>query len=430
MPERQQERGRAAVVLATPVAGADPEDRLAGLPLVLRTVLTLQKAGVATVHLAAGPREQSALALLRADKRVRLELCAASGATRAAALSEILEGTTTPLLVAMHDAVADPSLYRALLEVDVDGGAVLSPGAGEPIDQLPFVAGSALREALDGRGHDEELPEVMARLDREGAVDRVKSEAWAISVRSPAGQREAFRELFEACRKPVDGVVARHLNRHISIFVSKLLVDTRLTPNLVSVFTFAIGVAAAASCAAGTYTSLLAGALLFQLNSILDGVDGELARVRFEHSKLGAWIDTISDDLCNVLFYGGVAIAAWSMPGHGPMLALAGAIAVGSGLLTMVLYYAELIRRGSGDFYALGLGQSPAQESLISKAVALVSLFLKKDFFIFAFVIAALFGVLPYALPVAMAGTLITMATGVVLNARWLARRTRRRQER
>jgi phosphatidylglycerophosphate synthase len=39
--------------------------------------------------------------------------------------------------------------------------------------------------------------------------------------------------------------------------------------------------------------------LLFQLNSIIDGVDGELARMRLEASVLGEWLDTVGDGLCN-----------------------------------------------------------------------------------------------------------------------------------
>ena len=37
------------------------------------------------------------------------------------------------------------------------------------------------------------------------------------------------------------------------------------------------------------------------LQSMLDGCDGELARVRFQQSKLGAWLDTFVDDVLNVL---------------------------------------------------------------------------------------------------------------------------------
>lgn len=60
-----------------------------------------------------------------------------------------------------------------------------------------------------------------------------------------AARREAKRRLFDACRKPVDGFISRHLNRPISIAISKLLVDTPVSPNALTVFTFSLSFAAA-----------------------------------------------------------------------------------------------------------------------------------------------------------------------------------------
>ena len=185
--------------------------------------------------------------------------------------------------------------------------------------------------------------------------------------------------------------------------------------------TFAVGVLGAVAVARGSYASMLVGALLFQLNSILDGVDGELARVRFQESKLGEWIDTVSDDLCNVLFYVGMAIGA---AGHGPwwlpLLGYGAAIAAAG---TMVFYYAELVRLGRGDFYALSW-DTGSPSGFGARVVAIFVLVLKKDLFIFLFVIAAALGVLPFTLPVVFAATLVTLGAGIVRTVRGgLARR-------
>ena len=48
-------------------------------------------------------------------------------------------------------------------------------------------------------------------------------------------------------------------------------------------------------------SAVVAGMALEHMQSILDGCDGELARVRFQQSKLGAWLDTFVDDVLNVL---------------------------------------------------------------------------------------------------------------------------------
>src|SRR5690606_25641011 len=101
-------------------------------------------------------------------------------------------------------------------------------------------------------------------------------ERWHVRVHDGASRRRAVRQLFEACRKPVDGLVSRHINRRVSLFVSRLLVDTPVTPNMMTVATFGVALVAAAFAAQGGYVPLLIAGTLMQLNSILDGCDGEL----------------------------------------------------------------------------------------------------------------------------------------------------------
>ena len=56
---------------------------------------------------------------------------------------------------------------------------------------------------------------------------------------------------------------------------------------------------------------MVAGFACQQIQSVLDGCDGELARVRFQQSKLGAWLDTFVDDVLNVLITVAVGIGLW-----------------------------------------------------------------------------------------------------------------------
>ena len=247
---------------------------------------------------------------------------------------------------------------------------------------------------------------------------------WLADARTREGRQRAVYELFEACRKPVDGIVSRHLNRHVSIFVSKLLVDTAVSPNAVSLVCFGLGVAAAALVAQPSWAAMVAGASLLQVNSILDGVDGELARVRFQGSKLGEWLDTVSDDVSNALFYAGTAWASRLLPEPAPTLAPFGFGAVILALVTMAFYYTELVRLGRGDAYVLDTGAAEPRTGAWAAINTAVRYVLKKDFFVFSFVIAALLGVLPWVLPVAFFGTVATAITGARITLRrWTKRR-------
>ena len=67
----------------------------------------------------------------------------------------------------------------------------------------------------------------------------------------------------------------------------------------------------------GHYLPVVLGLLLEHTQSVLDGCDGELARVRFQQSKLGAWLDTFVDDVLNVLMTASAGIGLWRA-GSGP----------------------------------------------------------------------------------------------------------------
>ena len=55
--------------------------------------------------------------------------------------------------------------------------------------------------------------------------------------------------------------------------------------------------------ASGTYVWLASGGVLFQFASILDGCDGEVARLKRMASANGEWVDTIADKVSYLFFY-------------------------------------------------------------------------------------------------------------------------------
>ncbi len=410
---------RLGVVTAMPAApeaegpAAAPLDDLAGLPLALRAVLTLQKEGVQRVLLVVAPDDRLTPARVRGDARVRVPV-------EAVTWESLRDRVDEPFVLASHDVVADPAIYRELMRTPLGPGGAGEPGGpvaiiavrrGKPIG--PMIA---TRELL---GQPEVSLEVMrASAEPQHVIALDVGDAWCERVDTPEGRRRAFRALFEACRKPMDGVISRNLNRHISIFVSKRIVGLPITPNMLSVFTFLLGVAGAICCAFGTYGMVLLGAFLFQWNSILDGVDGELARVRFQHSKLGQWLDTVSDDVSNLVFYAGLAAGAGSLP-FGRELQIAAGIGIVASCLATAQYYVEMVEVGSGDLYAIDWGFDKAPPpGLRGKLLLFSRTVLKKDFAIFFFLVLALFGVLPYALVIVAVGAVSTLVAATGRNLR------------
>jgi CDP-L-myo-inositol myo-inositolphosphotransferase len=88
-----------------------------------------------------------------------------------------------------------------------------------------------------------------------------------------------------------------------------LLAPTFVTPNQVSFLAFLVAVAAFACFA---IDQPIAAGLLIQTSSIIDGADGDLARLQHRQTKFGAVFDATLDRYADVLIVGGMTWWAWS----------------------------------------------------------------------------------------------------------------------
>lgn len=223
------------------------------------------------------------------------------------------------------------------------------------------------------------------------------------------GVAVAERRLLQSLRKPIDGMVARVLNRRISLLLTRLLMHRRIHPNVVSVFALLVGLASGAVVAMGGYWAGVIGAALFQAQSVLDGVDGELARLRFQHSRAGQWLDTLGDDLSNLSFFVGMTVvmpAGW--------LRWVGIVGTMAFVVTeVVIYYALITIYRSGDLldFKWDTGRPDGLGAKLGKLV-------KRDVFCLLAFVLALFGRLDVVLVLATAGALSTFVALVLQTAR------------
>jgi phosphatidylglycerophosphate synthase len=127
-----------------------------------------------------------------------------------------------------------------------------------------------------------------------------------------------------------DGLVSRHLNRKISRPITRLLAPTGITPNQVTFISFLIALLASVAFALG---SNVLGGLLAQFSSIVDGVDGEIARLKGLASPFGAFYDAVLDRYADAAIILGMilwAVRFESWPGTWPLglLALLGSLMI------------------------------------------------------------------------------------------------------
>ena len=89
-----------------------------------------------------------------------------------------------------------------------------------------------------------------------------------------------------------DGIVSRHLNRYFSRPLARLLRHSSVTPNQLSLI--ALGLAAMSGLSFLNGSPKLGG-VLAQASSIVDGADGDLARLTQSTSSFGGFLDAILD---------------------------------------------------------------------------------------------------------------------------------------
>ena len=239
-------------------------------------------------------------------------------------------------------------------------------------------------------------------------------EEWVEPIEDGGDADRAAERIWQGCHKPVDGPISRHLNRPISLSVSRFLAPSNVTPNHMSAFTFTVGLAATAAVAVGGFWWFLLGATLYQLSSILDGVDGELARGKYEFSVAGEWIDSLCDNFKDIFFYIALGWGAYKtvpldIAGFDASLWLwFGGLAATGKFLSLVGYSIWLIPRGRGCPLLFDWGndeeEEPESRTLIDEFFARLEILGKNDVVLFLAFASAVVGLLPWFLPAVAIG--------------------------
>jgi phosphatidylglycerophosphate synthase len=211
----------------------------------------------------------------------------------------------------------------------------------------------------------------------------------------------AERALLRSLRKDADGVVAK-FDRYVSLALSRRLMALPIKPNHVTLFAALVGILCGLVTAHGGYGWMLLGALGFQANSILDGIDGEIARAKLLESRVGQWLDTVADDVSNLAFMVGVSLGCYRTFGAPLYLVLGGMAAVGFLLASSFMYHYLITRAHSGDLndFAMPWEEGTAgKRDLSLQAQGLVARFLarckwlvRRDAYVFLCTICGLLG--------------------------------------
>ena len=265
--------------------------KVATLPLLLRTILGVRgKERVRTVLVVnpeSGPRIRAELlATGRVPADVEWMKTPAGTPLSAILRTAGLNGGRVAFISA--DCSYRPNLLRALHDWDGEGAALEFVSSGKPIGLVALAPELAAAMAEDSESNILSQQDLHAwiseKLDvhasRQYSYREIDEESWQAITRSEdciAAEQKLDRWLV----KPTDGVFAR-MNRRVSIPISRQLIKTRITPNMVSLFTLALSLVAGGCLRVWRVRELLDRRSVRCVGSILDGCDGEVARLKLQ----------------------------------------------------------------------------------------------------------------------------------------------------
>lgn len=223
--------------------------------------------------------------------------------------------------------------------------------------------------------------------------------ARAMRVTDEASRKAAEDAVFAQLLRGDLGVIARYLNKPISFRITRyLLCHLPFTPNHVSVMAALVGLCGVALVTTGQHWLMVAGFFLAHAQSVLDGCDGELARIRFQQSKVGEWLDTFIDEGLNMALFACVGIGVWRQSGSALALAV-GLSAAAIHLLYDVVAMTELVRQGRGGdmmnirwWISGGVDMKNRSGQKKGDWLVMAHALSRRDLFVFAFLLYAVAG--------------------------------------
>jgi phosphatidylglycerophosphate synthase len=399
-----------------------PSTRLAGLPLAERVLRPARRAGYTRVivwlpEADSKPRREALRRILQtAGAGVTIAGTAQqwrdalSDLAPDAPVTAIGAGTivSTALLADARTLSAEPDTVR-----DVPAGPdwprsgalrMTADLAADPLRVVGDLARRRVEAALLPSGTD--VSSGRARL--------------ALRITTPEDLAGAEQTIRRSSYKHTDAKIAR-FNRRMSLPISIALIPTALTANQLSAMLVGIGFYSAWLFGTGQYLAGILGAFLSLTASVLDGCDGEIARLKYQESALGCWIETVGDYSYYIAIFIGLTIGAVRRTGWEGFYWVGG-IALAGTLISfaLLIYLRARITAGQPEkLHAIARERFKAEPSLWSRVIWRVSFVATRATMPYGIMVFALLNLLPGIVVLAALGANIYWVS-IILKLRHL----------
>ena len=196
--------------------------------------------------------------------------------------------------------------------------------------------------------------------------------------------------LFSHVGKTMTGWISKNINSKISLRLSRYLVRTPLSPNMISILINIIGMLCGPFYAIG---HPVWGAVFLQIATVLDRCDGEVARIKLMETKKGQWVDTVSDQLTILSFIIGVTIGYYNIT-KSPLVLAFGFLNLGIFIFFLIWSFYFLHKyTNSGSlvsYFKVDKMVGKENTSIVHKLILIIRPMGRRNFYSLAFLVAAI----------------------------------------
>jgi 1L-myo-inositol 1-phosphate cytidylyltransferase / CDP-L-myo-inositol myo-inositolphosphotransferase len=306
---------------------------IAGVPLLLRNILSLQRSGIhdLIVYIDFPHEEIEKLAsVIKEDSRVTAKLYWVANSGQ---LKETLQNRESQILLFNGSALHDKKETRSLLKTFTQQETALPLSE----DQL-----ESLTEKIQ-RGDEKELTEFQSHTPSFKYIPGSES----TRIQEQKYFSIQHERLLAGSGQNHDSLITRLLSRSVSQKMTRVLLNTSVTPNQITLFSFVMGLGSAICFAGGTYPLNVFGGFSLLFSTWLDGTDGEIARLKFMESELGGKLDIICDNIVHFFVFGAIGWGVSKATGDETYLYL-GALAAFASLASFILLGDVILKKNSG----------------------------------------------------------------------------------
>ena len=322
-----------------------------GLSLIERTILAVKKCGISEFVIVTGYKGKMIKEKLGNGERygVNIEYVRNKDWNKENGLSVLVaeKKVGRRFLLFMSDHIFDPGIVKDLLKtkkktcllcvdrnpkeyidmndatkVRIKNDRIVDIGKSlkeyDAVDCGIFLLTGDIFEAIKAsmRKGDTSLSGGIKVLARKGKIKIFDiGERFWIDVDTIEDYKHAENLLLKSLIKENDGPVSRYINRKISTRLTKFLVKTRIGPNDISLLSFLLAAVSSLLFIAGNHLYTALAGVVAQISSIVDGCDGEIARLRFENNPQGAFFDASLDRYSDSFIILGMTYAYWMLTG-------------------------------------------------------------------------------------------------------------------